>query len=209
MEIKSVILSDKREILLDDDNDITISIVCGDQIQYTLEISYPSCGYGGGSLLLSMSEQILLFSYYSGESEEGYMLFQIYPASLAFVYSSEILCGEGANYLFSDNDAFLFQMLPESIGPWYCEDAEIDENGNMFFALCQINVLNIQAKTVNRHTIHVFPSNHWDNDFVEAQPPHFLELINNRILSIAMPWGTEKLSLPLDDTIIFNPNYTT
>ena len=41
MEIKSVILSDKREILLDDDNDITISIVCGDQIQYTLEISYP------------------------------------------------------------------------------------------------------------------------------------------------------------------------
>ena len=91
MEIKSVILSDKREILLDDDNDITISIVCGDQIQYTLEISYPSCGYGGGSLLLSMSEQILLFSYYSGESEEGYMLFQIYPASLAFVYSSEIL----------------------------------------------------------------------------------------------------------------------
>ena len=209
MEIKSVILSDKREILLDDDNDITISIVCGDQIQYTLEISYPSCGYGGGSLLLSLSEQILLFSYYSGESEEGYMLFQIYPASLAFVYSSEILCGEGANYLFSDNDAFLFQMLPESIGPWYFEDAEIDENGNMFFALCQINVLNIQAKTVNRHTIHVFPSIHWDNDFAEAQPPHFLELINNRILSIAMPWGTEKLSLPLDDTIIFNPNYNT
>ena len=60
MEEKSVTLSDGQEIILDDDNDIFLSIKSGNEIIHTLEVSYPSGGYGGGKLLLSPSKRYLL-----------------------------------------------------------------------------------------------------------------------------------------------------
>lgn len=205
MEGKSIVLSDNRKILLNDDNDILISIISGGEIVHTFEAFCPSGGYGGGALLLSPSEQYLLFSYYSGESEEGYMIFKIHNSCLECVYDCGYLCGEGASYVFSDNEEFLFQALPESVGPFYAEDAESDENGDLFFELCQINRLDIQNKTIDRHILRVFLPEHWDEDMAEEEPPRLTGIKDNRALCMAMAWGEEELAFPLEDVIVFRP----
>ena len=204
MEETSVTLSDMREIFLDDD--IVISMKRGNEILHTFEVPFPSAGYGGGMLMLSPSEQYLVFSYYSGQSEEAYILFEIQDASLKFIYGSDYLYGEGASYLFSEHEELLYQALPNSIGPWYRENAEDDENGELFFEFCQINVLDIQKKTVECHSIHVVPSECWDDKWAEGEPPCLIEIVDCHMLRITMPWGEEQLVLPLDDRIIFRPN---
>ena len=117
MEETSVTLSDMREIFLDDD--IIISMKRDDEILHTFEVPFPSAGYGGGMLMLSPSERYLVFSYYSGQSEEAYILFEIQNSCLEFIYSSDYLYGEGVSYLFSEHEELLYQALPKSIGPWY------------------------------------------------------------------------------------------
>lgn len=100
MEEKSVVLRDKRKIVLEDDNDILISLISGDKIIYAFHVSCPPGGYGGGMLLLSPSEQYLLFSFYSGESEEACMIFRIYASCLESVHASGYLQGKGQATFF-------------------------------------------------------------------------------------------------------------
>ncbi len=204
MEEKSVVLRDKRKIVLEDDNDILISLISGDKIIHAFHVSCPPGGYGGGMLLLSPSEQYLLFSFYSGESEEACMIFRIHASCLESVHASGYLQGEGASYVFSDSEEFLYQALPVSVGPWYEEDAETDENENLYFKFCEINILNIKSKTVEIHYVHVFLSDDWEEDTWE-EPPRLTGITDNRSLCMAMPWGREELGLPLDDVVIFRP----
>ena len=88
MEETSVTLIDMLEIFLDDD--IIISMKRDDEILHTFEVPFPSAGYGGGMLMLSPSERYLVFSYYSGQSEEAYILFEIQDSCLEFIYGSEL-----------------------------------------------------------------------------------------------------------------------
>lgn len=206
MEETSVTLSDMREILLENDIVISISMKKDDEILHTAEVPFPSAGYGGGMLMLSPSEQYLVFSYYSGQSEEAYILFKIRDTCLEFIYGSDYLYGEGASYLFSEREELLYQALPNSIGPWYRENAEEDENGEPLFEFCQINVLDIQEKTVSCHSIQVVPSERWDDELAEGEPPCLIEIVDSHMLRIVMPWGEEQLVLPLDDRIIFRPS---
>lgn len=205
MEEKSVTLSDGQEIILDDDNDIFLSIKSGNEIIHTLEVSYPSGGYGGGKLLLSPSKRYLLFSYFSGESEEAYIIFRICNSHLESVYRSEYICAEGASYIFSQSEEFLFYLLPESAGPWYKEDAKIDQKGNLFFEFCEINILDIGSREISKYKIRVIPSKNWDEDFAEEEPPYLIGITDNFMLRMAMPWGEEKVAFPLDDIIVFQP----
>ena len=132
-------------------------------------VPYPSAGYGGGSLWLSFSEKYLLFAYYSGESEEAYCLFRIEDGGLKLVYASGYRCGEGASYAFADNETFLVQALPASVGPWYLEDACTDADGRRYFAYGELNILDIQKGTMERHLLRVVPSADWDEQFAEAE----------------------------------------
>lgn len=75
-------LSDGREVRLQDDSDILLSICSNHEETYSLPFSCPPGGYGGGTLLLSPSEQYLIFSFFSGESEEGFSLFRIEDSRL-------------------------------------------------------------------------------------------------------------------------------
>ena len=203
-EATSITLSDMREIILDDD--IVISMKKGEEILHAFEVPFPSAGYGGGILMISPSERYLVFSYYSGQSEEAYILFEIRDTYLELIYGSDYLYGEGASYLFSEHEDFLYQALPKSIGPWYCECAEEDENGELFFEFCQINVLDIQKKTVTCSSIQVIPSEHWDDEWAEGEPPCLTEIVDRHTLRITMPWGEEQLVFPLDDRVTFRPN---
>ena len=199
----SVTLSDMREIILDD---IVISMKKGKEIIHAFEFPVPSAGYGGGALMLSPSERYLVFSYYSGQSEEAYILFEIYDTCLKFIYGSDYLYGEGASYLFSEREDFLYQALPKSIGPWYCEMAEEDENGELFFDFCQINVLDIQKTIVTHSSIQVIPPEHWDDELAEGEPPCLIDIVDCHTLRITMPWGEEQLALSLNGRITFRPS---
>lgn len=202
-EKKSVILNDKRKILLNDESDIVISVVSNGETKYTFPIPYPSEGYGGGTLVLSLSEKYLLFSYYSGQSEEAFTLFRINGYDLEPIYESGYLCGEGAGYIFSNSEEFLFQTL--RTGWWYEEEAETDKTGNQFFEFGEINILDISKKILNKHSIHIYPSGERKEEVTDAGYFQLSKTVNNDILNVMMPWGEETLALPLEDIIVFKP----
>lgn len=198
---KCIVLNDNRKILLNDESDIVISVIYGGEVKYAFPVSYPAEGYGGGTLYLSLSERYLLFSYYSGQSEEAFMVFRIDGYGLELLYESGYLCGEGAGYIFSDNEELLFQAL--RTGWWYEEQAETDKDGNQFYQFGEINVLDIRTKTFSKHCIHIYPSNEWKEEVTDEGEFLLSKTVNNDILYVIMPWGEGALGLPLKDVIIF------
>lgn len=200
---KCVVLNDKREILLNDESDILLSVVSNQETKDTFLVPYPSAGYGGGTLLLSLSEQYLLFSYYSGQSEEAFILFKIEGYHLEPVYESGYLWGEGADYLFSDNEEFLFQTL--RTGWWYKDEAKTDKNGTQFYKFGEINILDIKKKIFNKHSIHVDPPSDWKEEVTDEGVFQLSQIGNADILRLRLPWGEETLAFPLKDIIIFKP----
>jgi len=211
-EVKCVVLNDKTEILLNDENDISISFICDGKIINTLEIPYPLGGYGGGSLYLSPSKSYLLFWHYSGQSEESFTLYKISDDKLEIVFEELYLNGEAANYDFSPNEEFLIQSLPISCTQWdwkyyveECDFAEKDENNNLFFVFGYINILDIANKTLSQHQIRIYPSESAENFSKESYNPFIpLEMVDASTLKISMPWGEETLNLPLEDILVFH-----
>ena len=196
-------LKDGREIFLQDDTDILLLICSKHEIIYSHPFTCPSGGYGGGTLLLSPSEQYLIFSFFSGQSEEGFSLFQIEDSRLVPLFESEYFYGEGASYLFSDDEGVLFQSLLGGFGPWYVEDAYQDEEGAPYFQYGEINILDVKSKSLSRHKFRVYPSESWEAEI--DGPSAISKITGGDTLHIAMPWGEEMLTLPLADTIVFRP----
>lgn len=200
---KCVVLKDKREIRLNDDRDIVLSVVFYGETKYTFPVPDPSEGYGGGALFLSLSEEYLLFSYYSGQSEEAFTLFRIEEYDLEPVYESGCLYGEDASYIFSNREEFLYQTL--RTGWWYADEAETDQNGNQFYKFGEINILDIKRKTLNRHSIHIYPPIGWKEEAADEGVFQLSKIVNPDALNVMMPWGEETLALPLKDIIVFKP----
>lgn len=203
-ETKIAILADNLKIILNDEGNIHLSLNINGSTQHIFPIPYPSDGYGGGSLLLSPTGQYLLFSYYSGQNEEAFMLFCIENYRLTLIYESGYSYGEMSDYCFSDDEHFLFQSY--RIDRWYADCAEIDENGNAFYKFGSINILNIQEKTFDKHILHVYPSDNWKEDITDNGPFEFDSIINNSLLNMTMPWGKETFHYPLKDIITIDKN---
>lgn len=70
--VNLVTLADGSKIILQNDNVVSLSLVLNGIAKDTFQFSHLSDNYGGGSLLLSPSEKYVIFSYFSGESEEGF-----------------------------------------------------------------------------------------------------------------------------------------
>lgn len=198
MEQKRVFLKEKREILLQDEDDISISILQNGEVQGGFLFDEPLGGYGGGAIMLSPTEQYLLFSYYSGQSEEAFILFEIESSALKVVYETDYLYGEEANYRFSEDESVLFQTM--RTGCW-CED-EMDEAG--FYEFGAINCLKIQEKQFQQHCVHIFPGEDWEEDVTDVGEFEVTEVWEHQ-LSITTPWGKEIVDLPLKDVIVFKP----
>ena len=207
LDIKSVMLNDKREIYLNDDYGIEILMVFGGRTLHKILPSYPEGGYGGGSLYLSPCDSYLIFSYYSGQSQEAFNLYRI-SDKLEMVYEMPYICGEAASYGFSTDEKILIQGLPISCTadwwhPWRDEEMDEDENGNLFFDFGQINILDIEKKQVSQHMIRIFPSNDWNPQEDDFDPLMLPEMTSDDTLKVSMPWGDEILKFPLMNTIDF------
>ena len=196
----AVILSDERQVILEDEDEIAISLVLKDNVKNIFRFACPSGGYGGGSLLLSPSEKYLIFSYFSGESEEAFALFKIEEDYLKLLYDSKYLYGEDANYNFMDHEKFLIQTV--RTGSWYKDEAQTDENGDRYYEFGELNIFNLESCKLERHTILVYPSDDWTEEETDAGSFFISDMIDGKLLNVKMPWGSETFHYPLQDTLV-------
>jgi hypothetical protein len=202
-ETKTVFLSEKRKVVLEDDDDIALSLVSNDKEESRFEIAYPSGGYGGGSLHLSPSKKYMIFSYFSGESEEAFFLFKIENQELKFIYDSGYLYGEGADYCFVDDERILVQTF--RTGTWYKENAEIDKNGDLYYEFGELNLFYIETHELRRHAIHVYPSGDWEEEKTDIGTFVFDDTNGNEF-NVTMPWGKVTFYAPLKNILVVRFN---
>lgn len=201
-ETKIVFLSDERKVVLEDDDNIILFFISNDKVENKFEISYPSGGYGGGSLQLSPSKKYLIFSYFSGESEEAFFLLKIEDRQLKLVYDSGYLYGEEANYSFVNDEKILIQTF--RTGTWYEENAEIDKNGDIYYEFGELNLFNIETRELSRHTIHVYPSDDWEEEKTDVGTFAFSD-INGSEFNVTVPWGKVTFYAPLQSILVVRP----
>ena len=201
-ETKIVFLSDNRKVVLEDDDDIILSLVSDDKVESRFEVPYPLGGYGGGWLMLSPSENYVVFSYFSGESEEGFCLFQIEDSRLELIYDSGYLYGEEVNYSFINNERILIQTF--RTGAWYEENAEADENGDLYYEFGELNLFHIKTQELSRHTIHVYPSDDWEEEVTDVGTFAFSDL-NGSEFHVIVPWGKATFYAPLESVLVIRP----
>lgn len=194
--IKAVVLSDGRKVVLEDKNGVILFLISNDISYFT----FPSDNYGGGSLMVSPSEQYLVFSYYSGQSEEGFLLFSIDNNYLKPLYNSDYIYGEDANYCFLNDEKLLIQTFRTN--SWYKEYAEVDENGDKYYDFGEINIFNIETQHLDRHSILIYPSDDWVEEETDVGLFLFSKMINENSISVIMPWGKETFDYPLKDTLV-------
>lgn len=198
-ETKTVFLADGRRIVLDDDDDLILSLVSNNKTEDTCMVPYLSGGYGGGSLQLSPSEKYLVFSYFSGESEEAFSLFEIENGRLNLLYDSGYLYGEDAHYSFVNDEKILVQTFRTEF--WYKENAKTDENNDMYYEFGELNLFNLETHELIRHTIHVYPSDDWEEEETDVGPFMFSE-INGCQFSVIVPWGKVTFCEPLENILV-------
>ena len=198
-ETKIEFLADGRKVVLYDDDDIILSLVSNNKTDDTFKIPYPSGGYGGGELQLSPSEKYLVFSYFSGESEEAFSLFEIENGRLKLLYDSGYLYGEDARYSFVNDEKILVQTFRTEY--WYKENAKIDENKDMYYEFGELNLINLETHELNRHTIHVYPSDDWEEEETDVGTFMFSE-INGSQFSVIVPWGEVTFCEPMEDILV-------
>lgn len=201
--VNHVTLADGRRIVLHDEDDISLSLVLNNGVEEALSFSHLSGNYGGGTLLLSPSQRYVIFSYFSGESEEGFALLEIANNRLKLLYDSDYLYGEDANYSFANNERTIIQTF--RTGAWYQNEAEIDENGDMYYEFGELNLFSLETNNLNRHTILVYPSDDWKEE--ETDIGTFLfSGITDGMLRVEMPWGIEAFEYPLQETLVVKFN---
>ncbi|MCL1912587.1 MAG: hypothetical protein FWG10_01570 [Eubacteriaceae bacterium] len=204
--IHHINLKDSREIKLDE-NELSISIFFAEKQLFCFPVPYPTAGYGGGSLYLSPSNLYLLFLYYSGQSEEAFILFSVND-KLDIIYKSGYLLGEGASYTFSKDEKLLVQGLPDICSSYEEYDIEDfiakDKNGRSYITFGHVNIVDIEKKGMSSHVIHVYSKGDWcflNKEFDFMSP----KMTSSNELSLSLPWGDEILVLPLAEKIIFAP----
>lgn len=192
---KHIRLSDGREIILQDEDDIFLSFMKHGETQCTVSIPYPDAGYGGGGLLLSPSEQYLAFVYFSGESEEAFTIFRIGQDSLEIEYESEYVYGENGDCYFSEDEKIFMQVL----GDGYAGEDEMDAQGNRCYEFGMVNHLKLPEKELTQHMIYVYSEDIQEEE--ELGTLQILGLRENGTLEIATPWGREAFPYSLAERL--------
>ncbi len=145
----------------------------------------------------------MIFSYFSGESEEAFFLFKIENQELKFIYDSGYLYGEGADYCFVDDERILVQTF--RTGTWYKENAEIDKNGDLYYEFGELNLFYIETHELRRHAIHVYPSGDWEEEKTDIGTFVFDDTNGNEF-NVTMPWGKVTFYAPLKNILVVRFN---
>lgn len=192
-----VILKNGGKILLEDDREIFLTLISKGEVRDRFELPYPNAGYGGGGLKLSPSGKYLVLSYFSGESEEAFALFEV-SEGLKFLYNSGYFYGEGAKYGFSADEKTLIQTFRTD--NYYRENAKTDENGELYYNFGELNLFDIKDLKLERHSLRVYPAQDWIEEETDIGDFSFLKMDDEQI-TVALPWGEAAFQRPLKDIL--------
>ncbi|MDH5325302.1 MAG: hypothetical protein OEZ68_20220 [Gammaproteobacteria bacterium] len=208
-DLSNISLNSGRRISVQVGKDVQLVVRSNsDTVVAHTTLPYPLAGLAGGYLLASPSERYLLMSIFSGQSEEGYELFDV-SSDIRHLSGCQYLKGEAATYCFSPDESSIIMTLPYSSSewwqPWDDDDMELDEDGRRYFDFGLIQQHRIGTNKITRSIIRIFPPEQWvpnRNSYSPCMKPKFL---NSDKLSFTMPWGTEQISLPLPEIIELSP----
>jgi hypothetical protein len=136
---------------------------------------------------------------YSGQSEEGYELFQI-GDGIARVSGLPYVFGDGAGFCFSADESILVMALAFSSMewwlPWEEEAAEPDDDGRLVFAFGELRTHDIATSAISVHEMRVCVGTDWEPARREYDPNLEPRFIDQRRLALSMPWGDIELDVP-------------
>lgn len=89
-------------------------------------------------------------------------------------------------------------------GAWYEENAEADENGDLYYEFGELNLFHIKTQELSRHTIHVYPSDDWEEEVTDVGTFAFSDL-NGSEFHVIVPWGKATFYAPLENVLVIRP----
>lgn len=170
----------------------------------------PGAGFAGGGTVLSPSQRHLVLHYYSGQSEEAFILLDLVEG-LSVVCAPGYQPGECASYAFSPGERRLLMALPLAYGDWWTDreqedPLERDEDGSTCVEFATMVTCDCASGIVRRAPLVVVP------DLTEPSPETYEydldpRFIDETTVRLSMPWGeaTVVVSDPPSLARVVNP----
>lgn len=207
-EQKDITLKNGFSVALVEEEEVYLSLKKEDIEITRVDMPWQNRGYGGGYLSLSPSEQYLVFSYFSGQSEEAFRLYAIHNNRLEEVYMTKYTYGEASSYGFSKDEDILVQAYTYNCCEWWrpieYDDLKQLKEGLEYLQFGKVNCLDIRKKSLLEHEIGVIIPKGWTPDTAEYNPFLSPKLLKETLV-LQMPWGDVILKLPLEKNICLNP----
>ena len=176
----------------------------GSAVVERLSWPYPSAGLGGGGLTVSASEKLLLYTYFSGQSEEAYRLISI-ESGMRELCACDYSFGEAASYAFSPDEALLVMALPTTSSEWWMvwddDELERDDRGRRYIDFGLVRIQATRGPSFSQHALHVYPPDGWEPNRDEHDPDLRPTVENGGRIALSMPWGPLVLTPPLPKVV--------
>jgi hypothetical protein len=164
-----------------------------------VRLPYPGVGLAAGAFVLSPCQRYVAVDYYSGQSEETFLLLDL-QHGLALVASPPYLLGEYASYAFSPDESLLLMALPLACTPWWVDpyesDFEVEDDGVRVMPFASLLICETSSGRLMRFSLAVVPASGaslpsaWDDPDLH---PRFVDVAT---VCLAMPWGDTVIGLP-------------
>jgi len=187
------------------DGVIAVQLRRDGQVVAETGVPFPRLGLAGGRLIVSPRERLVLLALFSGQSEEGYELFQL-GDGIVRISGLPYQSGEAADYGFSADESTLVMALPfnciEWWLPWEEGEANSDGAGRLVFAFGQLWIHEIATSNISVHELRVSVAENWQPTR-RAYDPYLKPRFTNdgRHLALSMPWGDVEVPMTLDDAV--------
>lgn len=191
--------------------DVALELTRTDGSVDRVALPYPTAGLGGLELVVSADERFVALFVYSGQSEQGWELFEVDPAaqpSLRHVSSLPYVHGEGLAPVFSPDSRMLAMAVT---GGWlergsgrHAEEMLAPEaRGEILVDWGMLYVQQLPTGEVQQSPIGTWIRRSMEIDDLYGwdlyEPPRF---VGRRRLALPLPWGaTLELDLPLGGPI--------
>src|SRR5260221_4522852 len=168
-------------------------------------LPYPRAGLGGGRIIVSPSEQMAVLSIYSGQSEEGYELFNIADA-ITRVGGLGYEFGEFASYCFSPDETLLVMALAFTCSEWWLpwDDGEAEPDGaeRLAFGFGQLRLHEVATGKISVHELRVSAPQRWQPTRADYDPDLRPIFLSAQALPLSMPWAAVEIRIPIPDVVL-------
>ncbi|MGE5184410.1 MAG: hypothetical protein ACM31C_20210 [Acidobacteriota bacterium] len=170
-------------------------------------LPYPRHGYGGHALVVSPDERYLALHLYSGQSEEGWELFEL--PSLRHLASLPYFHGEGTGCRFSPGARWLATFTSTAprvrdTGEYFEDVQDPDADDELVVDWAELRVQRVPDGPIERHTIGARVARSMDPDELsEWNTYDALSFAGDDAVALQMPWGdTLTVALPIAGAIV-------